>query len=98
MVAAMQDARVIRWMIDQADSIAASDVPHGWRVVQLVGGPYDGLQFPAPQPNEDRQILLTLPTTPRDRPGGPCFAIYRIGRHADRAWFHAIQSATVAAS
>lgn len=90
MIAAVQDARVIRWMIDQADDIATSEIPDGWQLVEIVGGPYDGLQFPVPPTDPDRQILLTLPTTPRDRPGGPCFAFHRIDQHIGRAWFRCV--------
>lgn len=88
------DRRVIAWLIDQLSEYDDAPCPPGSHPVVLVGGCFDGCQFHLP--DTPRVDELSLPTTPIDRPGGPCYAIYVMDASGHRARFARIVVGSIA--
>jgi hypothetical protein len=86
-IAPIMDAGVIDWVLTHLEHAPISQIHPGWFVIQLYGGPFDGLHFPIPQAQPAGHYCITLPTTSADRPGGACYARYLVQHHAPRAVF-----------
>lgn len=97
MTAPVQDARVIAWLINRLRGLEEQELPDGWVLIELIGGPYDGMSMGAIPLIATHQITLTLPTTPADRPGGACYAVYE-SCGQDRAHFRGISEITPVAA